>query len=1033
MSKSVELLKQTVSLKPGGEVRTQQEIAVGEIEAALNDKVNLLLEAPTGSGKALALHTPILTSTGWKTMGTLAVNDQIYGLNGQLTTVTKTHEPFLSEKLYKVAFANGETILADSDHLWNIERVTEADEEVFELNFSRVNELASKKVRMVSPTGELVDVVNSATPSDFPIPEIAIFNTVSSLEPVFEDDHEVHVPQQQFMENLYVELLGRAATWKTSDLYWHMEQTGNHEPMFTVPVVESLDFSHTRQTLPALAMFFGEWLNGDNEVFTAKEIQDLQAAGVEKNDRIPEVYKLSSKNQRRQVLLGLFEGELLGTLTTRNEQLAKDVLFLARSLNLDARYETGISPEKVRLHAVTLTGVPAQPLAITSIEVVESEMVRCITVDSEDHLFLAGELLIPTHNTLSYLIPLVETGGRAVISTATKQLSEQIMDVDIKFLNKALKELNTGKRADATLLKGRDNYYCLSKADDMQKLDDTANTMFSMDEVSTPSTISGKGKQMMSEAKALAEWGDTTKTGDRSHGPNVSDEMWRQYSSTTTECPGKAACPFGEVCFAERAREKAHVAPIVVTNHAIVALDLASEGKLLGDRDAFILDELHEVDNYLSSAWGAELTYKKLESAYKLLKSIPSLEEENVAAMKPLLDEYDASLRSVAIGLLDSEDTSVKLENYIIKLYNTIAKLAVELNRKEKAAGSDALKRIYTGAKKVVDELADMANILSTRNIETVRWTADSEGYKNKYSAPKSRKAKPKVVDRNENASTVSMHAAPLRIGPKLQQYFTEREAIMIGLSATVTVSGKFDIPLHNFGLEEKPNKTVILDSPFDFKKQAMLYIPPVNGFPLPVGAERVQHSETVQKESLEFLKAAGGRTLMLSSTTSGAEKFTEFYRENTKLPILSQGEHPMPYLVKKFKDDEESSLVGTMGLWHGLDAPGPTLILGMVDKLPFPSPDDPLLSARKNYADKMGRNGFMEIYVTVADWYARQAFGRVIRSKSDRAVFVFWDVRLLTKGYGKAILGNLHGVGLYQDKQKVLAALTRLADSHKK
>ena len=1032
MSKSVELLKQTVSLKPGGEVRTQQEIAVGEIEAALNDKVNLLLEAPTGSGKALALSTPILTATGWKTMGSLVVNDQVYGVNGQLTTVTKTHEPFLSERLYKITFANGETILADADHLWNIERVTESDEKVFDLNFNRVNEVASKKILMVSPTGDLVDVTSAGDGNDFPIPDIAIFNTVSTLEPVFENETEVHVPQRQFMENLYVELLGRAATWKTADLHWHMEQTGNNEPMFTVPAVDVLDFGHTRQTLPALAMFFGEWLGGDNNVFTESEIRNLQSHGVQKNDCVPDVYKLSSKNQRRQLLLGLFDGELIGTLTTKSEQLAKDVLFLSTSLNLDARYDSGVSTEGVKLYAVSLTGESSQPLTITSIELVESEMVRCITVDSEDHLFLAGELLIPTHNTLSYLIPLVETGGRAVISTATKQLSEQIMDVDIKFLNKALKELNTGKRADATLLKGRDNYFCLSKADDMQKLDDTANTMFSIDEVKS-SPVSGKGKQMMSEAKALAEWGDTTKTGDRSHGPNVSDEMWRQYSSTTTECPGKSACAFGEVCFAERAREKAHVAPIVVTNHAIVALDLASEGKLLGDRDAFILDELHEVDNYLSSAWGAELTYKKLESAYKLLKSIPSLEEENVAAMKPLLDEYDASLRSVAIGLLDSEDTSVKLENYIIKLYNTIAKLAVELNRKEKAAGSEALKRIYTGAKKVVDELADMANILSTRNIETVRWTADSEGYKNKYSAPKSRKAKPKVVDRNENASTVSMHAAPLRIGPKLQQYFTEREAIMIGLSATVTVSGKFDIPLHNFGLEEKPNKTVVLDSPFDFKKQAMLYIPPVNGFPLPVGAERVQHSETVQKESLEFLKAAGGRTLMLSSTTSGAEKFAEFYRENTKLPILSQGEHPMPYLVKKFKDEETTSLVGTMGLWHGLDAPGPTLILGMVDKLPFPSPDDPLLSARKNYADKMGRNGFMEIYVTVADWYARQAFGRVIRSKSDRAVFIFWDVRLLTKGYGKAILGNLHGVGLYQDKEKVLGALTRLADSHKK
>jgi ATP-dependent DNA helicase DinG len=632
--------------------------------------------------------------------------------------------------------------------------------------------------------------------------------------------------------------------------------------------------------------------------------------------------------------------------------------------------------------------------------------------------------------TLSYLIPLVENDTRAVISTATKQLSEQIVDVDIKFLNKALKELKTGKRADAVLLKGRENYLCLSKYEDMKRLDDKANTLFSSEEVGQPvNEVSARGKKIATEAGLISKWAEETKTGDRSHGPNTSDETWKQYSSTNVECPGKAACPFGDVCFAEDARDKAKSANLVITNHAIVALDLAAEGQLLADRDAFVFDELHEVDNYMSNAWGAELTYKRLETAHKLLKSIPGLDESNIAALAALLEEYDAAVRSVEVGLMDNDDTSVRLENFIVKLLNTTSKISAEVGRKGKEAGGDALKRIYTGAKKVSDELVDIATVLSNRSIENVRWTVDTAENKARGGSRK----KPKIVDRKDNASTISLHAAPLRIGPKLQSYLDDREAIMIGLSATVTVAGKFDIPLHNFGLEHKPHKTVVLDSPFDFKKQAMLYIPRPENFPEPVGADRIEHSKAVAKSSAKFIEKAGGRSLMLSTTTKGAEDLGEYYQDKLKTPILIQGEAPMQQLVKEFKEDEKASLVGTMGLWHGLDAPGPTLIFVGIDKFPFPSPSDPLLQARKNYADRNDRNGFMEVQVTIVDWMTRQAFGRGVRSKTDRVVVALYDPRAISKNYGRLILNNLHGVGIFHDEEKALAALGRLKESVEK
>lgn len=628
--------------------------------------------------------------------------------------------------------------------------------------------------------------------------------------------------------------------------------------------------------------------------------------------------------------------------------------------------------------------------------------------------------------TLSYLIPIASNQTRAVVTSATKQLSEQIMD-DIAFLNKSLRQVAPELKVNAALLKGRDNYLCLSKFDDMQKLDSKAATLFDMG--GETNEISAQAQKIASEAGKISKWGDETKNGDRSEAPAVSDETWRQYSSTNVECPGKAACPFGDVCFAELARDKAKEANVVVTNHAIAALDLAAEGQLLGDRDAFVFDELHELDNYLSSAWGAELTYRRLEAAHKTIKSIPSIPEQYVTELKALMDGYDAALKSVPLGLMDNEDTSIKLENFIMKLYNVATKIATETAKMEKEANSDALKRLYTGAKKTIAELAEIANVLSDSSIENIRWTADSEA--NTYRRKNAKKA---PVVKKDKESTLSMHAAPLRVGPKLQRYLTEREAIMIGLSATITVMGGFDIPLHNFGLEGKKNKTLALDSPFDYKKQAILYIPDPSSFPLPIGEDRMEHAQAVKDDSVDFIKAAGGRALILSTTAYGVKELTDNYREKLpKLNFLAQGDAPNAQLVRQFKEETHTSLIGTMGFWHGLDAPGDTLSLVIIDKLPFPSPNDPKMLARKNYADKMGRNGFMEVYVTMADWMGRQGFGRAIRSRSDKAVIIFYDVRLITKNYGRAILNNLHGVGLYHDKEKVLSALTRLNEQAKK
>lgn len=1031
MTKSVDLLKEIVSLKPGGEVREQQHTAVSEIESALLEETNLLLEAPTGSGKALLTSTPILTTKGWSTMGELVEGDLIYGTDGKTTKVIKAHEPFLSKELYSVEFSNGETIAADSDHLWNVEafgKHLNISANPKDVDSARLAELEGKVLRIMS--GEKETPLENLQPVLSLYPREVLLRAIANSAAVAEDDTSISITAHDFLENLYQELLGHDSTWRTGDMAKAYEDPMNDPMTFTVKRNQPLVFEDEVTSLPVPSRFYGEWLSGSEDSLNAEHVAALEARGLIASNMILDEYFSASVTQRNQLLLGIYKGEETGEFHTTSQVLAEDIQFLIATLGRTSTFRMYAHEDK-KVFVISLNPASDDSEKVGAISPMESAMVRCITVDAEDHLFLAGKQLIPTHNTLSYLIPLIENDSLAVVSTATKQLSEQIMG-DIEFLNSSLKKLKSPKRADATLLKGRDNYLCLAKFDEVLRLEDKGNTLFGMADGGT-SELSDRANKMVSETKALSDWANETESGDRTEAPPASDETWRQYSSTNAECPGKSVCPFGAECFAEVARDKAREAKIVITNHAIVALDLESDGSLLGDRNVFVFDELHELDTYMSSAWGAELTFRKLDNAYKTLKAIPSIDEKAVEGLKTLMDEFDSTLRSVEKGLIDNEDSSLKLENYLIKLYNVMSTIVQEVSKKEKSSQTDALKRVYTKAKKTAKELHDIARVLIDTSIETVRWTADSAARKRpeRKGATKSSKAKATSALK-DTSSTMSINAAPLRIGPKLQEKLSERDATMIGLSATVTVMGRGDIPVHNFGLDNKPHKVVVLETPFDYKKQAMLYIPNPKSFPLPVGDTKKDHMEAMKADSAALIKAAGGRSLILSTTTDGVTEYATYYRK--KLPnmtFLAQGDGPNSQLVSEFKKNEESCLIGTMGFWHGLDAPGKTLTLDIIDKIPFPTPDDPLLAARKNYADKLGRNGFMEIYVTIADWMLRQGFGRAIRSKSDRAVIAIYDPRLIMKNYGRAIMQNFHGVGLYHDHAKVEAAIKRLVASY--
>lgn len=661
----------------------------------------------------------------------------------------------------------------------------------------------------------------------------------------------------------------------------------------------------------------------------------------------------------------------------------------------------------------------------------QEEMVEFIeeAIKNNTHVLVEG----PTGagKSMSYLVPVLKSGKQAVISTATKQLSEQIVENELPFLRASLLKTNPQYvPTDFALLKGRDNYLCAKKFDDQLRLEAQARRQSKeqldmFDEIDAKSKASG----IAVEIKAATEWANMTKTGDRSEAPPVSDKVWRQFSSSSTECPGKSNCPFGKECYAEFARERARDAQVVVTNHAVVANDLMGEGTMLGEREVLVLDELHELDGYLSSAWGANITIKFLRDNVREFKRANEVSDNIIKGFDDAIDELEPYFLKATNGLIESTSAGFTDALKDIKKYATST--AGTLQKSLTGKGAAASKKEIVGSlKKRADEIVEAMTLLLDNSPETVRWFTVPET----EFVPKFGKKK---TTEDKAVRPVTLNAAPLRVGPRLINAVNGRNMTMIGTSATIRVAGGFEIPVHNLALDtQKTHKTLAVDSPFDYPKQAMLYIPASNVFPAPVGAERKAHSEAVLQESLDLILASHGRALVLSTTQYGANMLAEFLRTKLlkkNIKVLLQGEAPQAQLVEEFRQDEHSVLVATMGLWHGLDIQGPSCSLVIIDKIPFKPMDDPLSVARQKYAETSGRNGFMDVYVADANIMLAQGVGRLIRHTEDKGVVAILDTRLISKPYGRSMLKSLPPMKLFNKKDVVVGALKRLTGGDSK
>lgn len=626
------------------------------------------------------------------------------------------------------------------------------------------------------------------------------------------------------------------------------------------------------------------------------------------------------------------------------------------------------------------------------------------------HAFESGEHLAVqagtgTGKSLAYLVPSIaralQTEQPVVVSTATIALQRQLVDRDLPRLVNSLADALPRKPTFA-LLKGRGNYLCLNKIHN-GAADEPADRP--QDELFSPMAISAIGR----DVQRLTEWSSDTETGDRDElTPGVPDRSWSQVSVSARECIGVSRCQFGTDCFAERAREKAGAADVVVTNHALLAIDALSDFSVLPEYELLVVDEAHELADRVTGVATAELSATSMAVAHRRMSRLVDDElaqrfEAAVATLSSLLHELDAG----RIDVLDEE-----LGTYLTALRDAAnaARTAIDATPSDPQAAS-----ARTEAVTALSDVSDTATRILTSFVPPIPDRVDVVWVAREESA---------------NATRVIMRVAPMSVSGLLRtRLFANTTAVLT--SATLTLGGNFDAMARNWGLggfsedgeSAKPGwRGLDVGSPFDHAKSAILYV--AKHLP-PPGRDGTDARTLDEIEGL--ITAAGGRTLGLFSSMRAAKAAAEVMRERLSTPVLCQGEDTTSALVQKFSDDPETSLFGTLSLWQGVDVPGQSLSLVLIDRIPFPRPDDPLLTARQRAISAHGGNGFMAIAANHAALLLAQGTGRLLRHTDDRGVIAVLDSRLATARYGGYLRSSLPPFWSTTDPDRVRQSLKRL------
>ena len=643
-------------------------------------------------------------------------------------------------------------------------------------------------------------------------------------------------------------------------------------------------------------------------------------------------------------------------------------------------------------HAVEALGGQERPGQVEMAEAVATAM------DEGRHLLVQAGT--GTGKSLAYLVPSLLHGDRVVVATATLALQHQLVERDIPRLVEALDDHDVD--VSHAVLKGRSNYACLHRI--REGVPDDQGTLVDVPQGSMASKVL--------ELRAWAEQeAGSGGSGERDNAPRHTDREWRQVSVGHRDCLGASKCPFGQECFVETAREQAHRSHLVVTNHSLLAIDAVEGVPMIPDYDVVVIDEAHELVSRVTQAATDELAPSDVDRAARRSQKHVDNEADDLADAGDALAD---AIAETAAGRLD--DVPDALSDALVLVRDAARACLSAYPRESESGEGDAGRQQARGS---VQEVFTTAERMAARVESDVLW----------------------LSERTERVPA-RLHVAPLQVwGPMRDKLLSDKTVVFT--SATLRLGGDFATVATSLGLKPSeegaepdpdssgdsgrgpvPWRGLDVGSPFDYGKQAILYL--ARHLP-PPGRDGLGQAQL--DEIVELVDAAEGRTLGLFSSRRAAEAAAEVVRERLPhLTTLAQGEAQLPELAKQFVGDPHTCLFGTLSLWQGLDVPGDTCQLVIIDRIPFPRPDDPLMSARARAADREGRNGFMEVSATHAALLLAQGSGRLIRTTTDKGVVAVLDPRLATARYSGFLRASLPPMWQTSDPAVVRQALKRLA-----
>ena len=598
----------------------------------------------------------------------------------------------------------------------------------------------------------------------------------------------------------------------------------------------------------------------------------------------------------------------------------------------------------------------------------------------ENKSALIAEAGTGTGKTFAYLAPAMQTNQKVIISTGTKNLQEQLFKRDLPLVRQLI-----NKQKNTALLKGRSNYLCLHRV--------------KINEVSER----GLEKDTLHEFKMVQKWSVGTKTGDMSDLKSLKEDakVLPLVTSTIDNCLGKD-CSYYDDCFLVKARQKAMQADIVIVNHHLFFADLALKeqgfGELIPAADSIIFDEAHLVPDIASEYFGENFSTRQLGDQLKDLVKIQKVSVKDANQLSEFAEKCRYTISDLRMQFASESERGNWLQAMKRQpVFEQIERLLVQLQQVQEAG------KIHDGRDKDLDTLLEKidenANRLKlftkTDHVDVSLWFETSRYH-------------------------LTLHLTPLSIAKQFNKVMSEREASWIFTSATLAIDGEFSHFQRLMGLQQADS--LCFDSPFDYQLQAMLCVP--RYLPEP---NNPKIKDALVDTAIKLIAAAKGRSFMLFTSHYMMRQVASLVKEAISNQVYVQGERSKSAILEDYLADSTSVLFATGAFWEGVDVKGDDLLCVMIDKLPFASPDDPLLKARLDDCKKQGGSPFFDIQIPQAVIALKQGAGRLIRDVEDRGVLVICDNRLVTKPYASTFLSSLPNMRKTRDLQNVVDFLSSI------